>query len=547
MRIVRIKLKPDLRKLLGEISHSLSIEDRGLAEDLFCLLRNKGSGLPADDRLELMADVIAKRTNRMRGLVLLGLRKRRYVLKQLAGLMFFKALAMEHAAAPADAVRILLQTFREMSRKIRQAQCLTCQFRKNCDFGTQFGDTVKDITKVVDPNFDKKVHAECPVRPEIDQLNQMAAFAQQFAAMTPSHTGLIGAPAAQMQKEFDAAINEMEKEMAANPSIPDEDASHDDLDPEEMSEDFVGMGVGGAGRSHAQSYNATHAGATYSLVNQKMVKQMTTEKMVLFEIGHALNEMLSKATKGKYKPSSDVSEKSKIENLKSTTEITSVAPVQHALPDDQFNARVAKRSLQIRKFEKEEDKKFLLYVLIDNSGSMVESIGDRGNAADAWGLVTRGQIASTLAIALFTRVRDDGGYVFLRFFDDWQSPLVSAKKKPDFEPIIRSVMLADYNGGGTNISGAVKTALDDISKAKDDVRDAEILVISDADDTVIADDEKHIADMMKKHKIKMNFLNINTNTRSHGNAATVFPRIATKYLKVNPKNINLAQFVELVK
>lgn len=547
MRLVRIKLKPDLRKLLGEISHELSIDDRGMTEDLFCLMRNKGSGLPTDDRIERMADVISQNTGKMRALILLSLRKRRYVLKQIISLNFFKALCMEHAANPSAGVRVLLQVFRDMSRKIRQAQCLTCQHRPQCDFGKQFGESVTDITKVIDPNYAKKVHNDCPHRPEIDQINQMAIFANQFAQVSPTNTGVVGKNAAQMQQEFEDAMKKLQEELDKNPMSADEDASPDDLDPEEMAEDNVGIGLGGMTRGATPDYRTTHTGATFSLINQKLVNQMTAEKMVLFEIGHQLQEMLAKATKGKYKPVTVVNEKSKVENIKSMTEISSVSPAQHALPDDQFNARVAKRSLQVRKFEEPEEKKFLLYTLLDTSGSMIEALGARGALADSWGLVTRGQIAATLAIALMSRVRDDGGIVFHRFFEDGPSPRMQARNKKQFEPLLKAISRADFNGGGTCIPSALNQAFEDITKAKDEIREAELLLITDGDDTIQTHQEQQYVELMKKFKVKLNVLNVNTSSRSHGNAQIVLQRIATKYLKFNPATATVGQFVELVK
>ena len=541
MRLVRIKLKKDLRHLLGEIAHQHSVEDSGMTEDLFCLLRNKGAGLPTDERMEKMADVIAVRLNIIRPLALLSLRKRRYVLRNLVALPYFKALCMEHAAKPSAGVDRLLQTFREMTRKIRQAQCLTCQYRATCAFGTQFGDSVTDITKVVDPDYDKKVHADCPERPQITTLNQMAIFAQQFAAATPITSGAIGQTAAQLQSEWDEAMKAMEEELKKNPP-PDDDDSDDTSDPEERLEDDVGLGVGGAARVKA-TFTATTTGSNFARVNDKLVQQLTVAKMVLFELGHQLNASLSKATKGKYKPTSVVSEKSEVKNLKSSTEISSVSPAQHALPDDMFNARVAKRSLQVRKFSEQEDKKFLLYVLVDISGSMSEPIGGGGG----WGLVTRGQIASTLAIAMLTRVREDGGMVFKRFFEDAPATRSSARKKVEFEPLLRSLALADYNGGGTNVTLALRTALEDISQAKDEIRDCEILLITDGDDTIHGADQTFLVDTMKKFKIKLNTLNVKTSGSDHGNAAKVLPVISTKYLRVNPATVNLTQFVELVK
>lgn len=538
MRLIRTKLKPDLIELLGEIAAQHSIEDKGFSEDLFCLVRKRGSGLPADDRLEKMATAIAQRMNKNRTLTLLSLRKRRHVLRMLTELPYFQALCLELAANPHQAVARLFSTFREMTRKIRQAQCLTCHLRTSCNFGMQYGGVVSDIGRVVDADFAKKVHVDCPERPEIDSINQLAAFAQKFAAISPVS---LGSTQAQTVEDYEKAMKELGEEMEGEAM--EEDGSMSDLDPEESANDAAAsLGVGGAGRTDL-GCSATSTGAHFARVNEALVNQMSTANMVLFEIGLKLQALLGAATQNKYKPAPAVADKSDIKNLSSTTEMTSVAPSQQALNDDEFAVRLAKGSLQVTKYEEPEEKKFLLYGLIDVSGSMRDNIGANSGG---WSLISRGQVASTLATALFSRVRDEEGIVFLRFFDDAPGMMLSARKKPEFEPLLKEIATNDFNGGGTSIARALLQAVRDVRDSQNEIRKAEILLITDGDDTIDAKAEKEIVEIKTKYDIRLNSLNINPSGHQHGNAAEVMKRISTKYLKINPSTVNVSQFVELV-
>ncbi|MCV6901063.1 VWA domain-containing protein, partial [Escherichia coli] len=67
----------------------------------------------------------------------------------------------------------------------------------------------------------------------------------------------------------------------------------------------------------------------------------------------------------------------------------------------------------------------------------------------------------------------------------------------------------DYNGGGTNISGALRQAFEDILKAKDEIAKAEIIIVTDGEDSFSDADVNWFIDTMKKNKIVVNVMDVN--------------------------------------
>lgn len=546
MRIFRIRLKPNVRKLLAEISREFSIEDTGFTEDVFCCIRNKGYGLPSDERIEAMATALSKAEQTMRPLALITLKKRRQVLRNLCALPYFKSLCLAHAADPHVGVRRLLRAFAALSRKVRQAQCVACSLMSKCDFGKQYGQVVTDITKVVDPDYTVKVHEDCPSRPEIDNMNKLSALIAVMRNSMPVPNAQatreeIEEAAKKLKEALKASGADGEGEEDDHVGTEEEELAFLDYDAEDMANDYIPTGLGGSNRAD-RGFDATNVGAHFAKVSEDLVDKLSNVDLVLYEIGLQLKAGLAKSSHKKFKPTSEVSEKSEVKNLKSTSDLASVAPAQQALDDDHFDARVAKRSLQVRKFQKQEEKKFLLYCLIDCSGSMRDTLGA---SAKGWSIVSRGQVAATLSIALMQRVTEDGGMVFLRFFADGAGPMQVAKDAVGFKEVSDDIRNQDFNGGGTCLVTAIRTALDDIIGAKSEIRDAEILLITDADDTIAQTEEQEMKDRMAKNNVKMNTLCVNP-SGTYGNARTVLPRVSAKYLRVNPSTMNAQQFVELV-
>lgn len=546
MRIIRIKLKPDVVELLGEIAQQYSITEVGFAEDIFCLVRLKGSGLPTDDRMRKMAAVIAKNNQTSEALTLMSLRKRKHVLADLTKLTYFKALCLDCAHAPHQAVARLLETFRQLTRKVQQAQCASCKLRSQCAFGQQFGDIVKDISRVPDADYARKVHADCPELPDIEQLNQFhtaVSNMQQLSSNSPQ--GVSAQSLAGQADAIEQAINAMDAETEETAlDDPQEDGDLEEaLDAEEDAENLQSFGGSAHDRDLSNTSQGTATGQHFARVSEDFVKQLSVSQLALFDLGKQLASALGKATKDKYKPTVSIDDKQHNESMKSVSDVAQANASQYALSDEQFDAKVGKKTLQVRKFEEPEPKKFLLYGLLDVSYSMQDPIG-----TTAYSMLTRGNVCSTLFASLLHRVKTDGGISFLRFFADRPGPMSAARNDQQFDHMIRRVVDQDYNGGGTNIPGALRQAVNDIIAAKDEIAKSEIIVVTDGEDSFSDAEVAFFRDKMKTHKIVINVMDVNpapmTGYRAQRNGLKHF---ATKYLQIKPNSLTINSLVELVK
>ncbi len=553
MRTVRLKLQPEVKELLAEKARRFGIDDPGFAEDMFSLLRLKGSGIPDKDRAKAMVRFLAKKFSRSEVGLGLIFHKRLMVLKKLIAMPYFKALTMLND--PMAALERMLATFRSLYLKNRQAQCLTCSYLRNCDFGKQYGATMHDVTKVLDPDYSKKVHKDCPVLPEIDSLNQMFAAQRAMAEILAKAAKLppqsrtdatkIGAPSNALP-----LVEEMESKLKEAALDAIEDAADNDLDADGAASDALTYGDVGYGKGDALT--GTHSGSRYCSATEAFLTSLTAQKMAYYEIGRKLSLMLDATKAGKFKPVAEIAKDERQAQMTSMSDLTRLAANQHGLPKEVFEARADKKQLVKRENLSPEGKKQLLYLLVDNSGSMGSQIGG------VHGLVTRGSLASAFCGALLRRVGLDGGIVFLRFFDGDVSALYEARQKDDFTPLETLVSLASYNGHSTNLLRAINTATTDIkaANAQSELARAEILLITDCED---AFDEKQLRSALQGYETNILDVSGMSAIRAKAQAADpsavipklsnvqdVLKKVATKYYSVNQDEPDLSKMVALL-
>lgn len=135
-----------------------------------------------------------------------------------------------------------------------------------------------------------------------------------------------------------------------------------------------------------------------------------------------------------------------------------------------FNYRTVTNQYAIRERGKFVEKKQLLYVLVDCSGSMQEDDNQRINKA-AGILVNR-----LMAVA------DGDAELFWRFFDTRSHEFHHVTNKEEAHASIMQVMNEGYyNGGGTNFTVAISDAVSHIESIKDTMQLAkpEIFMVTD--------------------------------------------------------------------
>ncbi|WP_292320702.1 VWA domain-containing protein [Caldisphaera sp.] len=143
---------------------------------------------------------------------------------------------------------------------------------------------------------------------------------------------------------------------------------------------------------------------------------------------------------------------------------------QLAFPSLLFYAEFANDRLLL--YEKNlPSNKGPIYVLLDKSGSMVGSKID-------W--------ARAVAVALFKKAMDEGRNFFVRFFDSVPYQPMNVKSNAKASDILNvlSYLARIKAGGGTDITRAISSAVDDMDKTKTSSKDkpSDIVLITDGED-----------------------------------------------------------------
>ena len=556
MRLIRLQLSSSATRYLALLTQQFALDDIGIAEDLFALFRQNGAGLPTDEAITLLAEQLSKKTKVPQSLVSIQLKKRRQMLRELSSTTYFKALCLSCKAEPHKAVSRLLSTTQTFMRKRRAASCLSCNLRSGCAYGKQYGDVVTDITKVVDPKFNTMVDPNCPDKPEIEKFNEFAAEAMKMAQLDGDSAEGISAAATvaggadfleqeeKAEEQFDASgefgadeDSRRDEEEADETNTIEDDGLDPDQDEEPVS--FVG------GASKTGSNKLTFTGTSFAKVQEDFVNRLSMSSLQLFELGRVLDGMLASELSGKFVPVETFDAEQRTRNIQTLSEMTSANLAEHAMPEI-LDAKVAKQELSITKHSKPTLAKSLLYILIDASGSMNTRVCD-GNPHF---LLTRAQTCASFAAALAMRVTSDAGIIHVRYFDGSLMDRFKASSKEEGKHIARMISRCNMWGGGTNISRAIQGAISDVAvmSSNQKLAKAEILLISDMDDSIDAGDRSRIVSTTGDGKTapRLSVFDINAG-RKHGNAHQVLKAIASKYFCVSPQNLDLSKLVQLVK
>lgn len=550
MRIIRLKIDQDTQLLLNDIAGRYRIDDPEFTHDLFALLHFKGHGLPEKRQIDTLAKriVAAYPTRTITGTTLL-ISKRKMVFARLVSLAFFRALAGSKNLV--DAVERLLKNFLSMYSKIRQAQCVSCHLRSQCAFGKQYGSTAADITKVVDADYSRKVHPDCPVMPDISAINKLFSVAETIKTLMAQQkqNALPGNEPTPDQLEAAKAQQDIENEPELGEDA-GEDASGGDSsgvgtgsgnseeegedDPDLRDPDNYIPPSGGYGRSSV--FDAQFTNNHICRVSEQFIQQVTMQQLALYELGRKFEVALNQHSGTEFKPVRHVDKDKDLQQITGVSDITKVVASSHALPDTVFNRKLLKHELVKEEYRQPDDRKQLLYVLIDSSFSMCTGLVQGNNA---FGLFTRGSLATIMSCALVRKVMNEKGILYARFFAGRPGVRMVAKTSDEFEVLLGQIRANDYNGGGTSIYAALKAADADIAAEDKDkpLAKATILVITDCDDYI---DPTELEQFAKSREF--NVLDCSGNPGQNAQ----LKKVAKKYYKVHGGALNVNELVKEV-
>lgn len=552
MRIIRIKLKTAVSEYLQTLCVQYKFNDLSFAEDLYALALSKGGALPDNDRLAKLIDAYS-RINEMPKLVVKTiLNKRRQVLRDLAASPLFQVMIKRTPAVHPRVITVsLLEFYVGLYRRIRQSQCMTCQYMASCNFGQTYGSQVVSVHAVIDPDYSKKVHPDCPEKPTMDLFAQLAEANAQVNQMAnnPAQLGLMKTdPAAKQAAEQlpkavedakraqDAASQDGETTADTLPRTLDDDTGDDD------DQDICGLENMAAMPSGMGSSNSSSFGTSPIRFDMNTISKIKMHSFLLFELSRKLSSKLARAHKGKFKPTIEITKHQKTQNIKTVSDVTRILPSEHAQDDAVFDAKLQRRQLNMRQSQQPDAKKHLLYILLDTSESMTSCVGV-GRAF--WTVVSRAVLAGSFSIALLDLIQGEDGIVFIRGFDGSPAPLRSARSKVEFDHLRTWVTRCHFNGDSTDIVAALTTAANDIQAAKDELKDAEILLITDCGAMIDADEERRIMGLLGK--TVLNTLDVASSSSGVELAAGVtLRRMSDHYFKVDASATTLDKMVNLV-
>lgn len=476
MRIVRLKIDDKVSKALDLAAKRMNIEANGLIQDVYSLVRRGGNNLPTDPSIiPLMAKAEAATSKVSEGLLTLLMRRRLVMLKDLRSTGAFREAVA--ATDPIQGTALLLYTMKLLYFKRQSSSCSTCSLLSSCAFGAKYS-THKDSIHVYDPDYKSLVNPACPKMPDIESTNQivdsintindMASPDGAAALMVAESTAPRENPASQLQVESAVEAEEEADRMAV---FEDERLNADNsLMKEESDFDIVNNQSG-----TTEGLFKGFQGEPRFGIDSKFVGDLSAQQMAVFELGQQLDSLLQSHKKGHFKPSDHLADKSEIENIKSASDLPKVLPSENALPDDVFDIKATKRSLAKRQHFEKKKKRAGLYVCIDVSGSMSSILSVPALKYP----FARSTMAACFTLALLKRLRREEGIFFARTFDDSCSDLQSATDDASYDATAKWFGTLSWCGGGTNISGALDKASQDITRASGLLSKVEVLLITD--------------------------------------------------------------------
>lgn len=552
MRLIRLKIDKSVAYKLTLLARDLRTDD-AMVQDTYALIRLRGNGIPSDARQQKMMDALVTSKAMSKLSARIHIKKRVQIFKELIKVSYFTACS--RLTNPVFATERLMRQFRDIARKVRQSQCESCSLKAGCAFGQQYAAAVNDVTKVIDPDFAKKADPNCPHLPEIDYTNQVNdALKMLNVLMNPANVAQNQAVLAQLQKD-DKGEDEEDSDIDDFGKAADElEKMHQDSDPEKIQEDdgegapdelededFTPQTIGGYSRGGASS---TFSADYYVKVQEKLIGQLMKAGLDLFEMGQVLDALLNKPGVADFKPTDEIGEEHKQRPMTRPSDIVRADKTELAHDEDIVDQKIAKKSLIVEKDYNPTKKRQLLYVLIDVSGSMRTQF-----YTNTQSVFSRASLATVFASSLLKKVMNDGGYMYLRFFDTRTSGLTVLDVKEDYENVLKKLRDCDFKGAGTNITHALTIALSDIDAMQKELSKATLLIITDADDQL------HLTKAQEETLMKREFSvldvsgvqTMHLSFHSQANyAGMVLKRLSKKYYKCDPNSMDIKKLVSLV-
>lgn len=211
----------------------------------------------------------------------------------------------------------------------------------------------------------------------------------------------------------------------------------------------------------------------------EMVQNMAKE-LAIYELSKRLEFTIRMSKKGKFNEVMFPDDGLDVDRIKKIRDITKLLPTQYALDDDVFLKKLVSKELLKKKYMQRQEKRQILYMIVDSSGSMDDEVIKGLRKID---------VCKAVTIALMKKIIDNEDLFYFRWFTDRMGQLYKIATKQGALKFLPELVYGRGADGGTDIQKAIFTASDDIHKrvgAKMDL--ADVLLVSDGCATVVVDE-----------------------------------------------------------
>lgn len=216
-----------------------------------------------------------------------------------------------------------------------------------------------------------------------------------------------------------------------------------------------------------------HENGDDGLQKMKLAADMSHGKDVWLKVSRQLDRMVRMRVAKSVKVIPDTNgDEVRNRPIKDFGEMGRLVKSEWALPEVYRTFRIVTHAAQVRERVRREEKKQLLYMIIDCSGSM-----------------SNGQRIGKAGGVLMNRLKavvEGEAEIFIRFFDSKLYEEHHAGTAKEAKDLIHQFTEKNFSGGSTNISGCAMEAqkrIEEIAKEKNLAR-PELVVVSDGEDNI---------------------------------------------------------------
>lgn len=209
----------------------------------------------------------------------------------------------------------------------------------------------------------------------------------------------------------------------------------------------------------------------------KQIVQQMGHELEIYELSKKLEFTIRVSKKGKFNEVHYPDDGLDVDRIKKTEDIKRILPSQFALDDVLFLKKLISRELLKKKYMQRQEKRQILYMLVDSSGSMSSHV--KGN-------LTKIDVCKAVAIALMKKMISNEDLFYFRWFTDRVDTLHIIETKEQAKKFLIELVFGRAADGGTAIQNAIEVAVKDVRKKLHKGMDlADILLVSDGDDNAV--------------------------------------------------------------